>query len=91
MQRICTLRRQSPKPRAENLTSSALKEIGIRNMHHVRWPPRKLAGCDHIVAFDGFHVRWLTITKSPIALDVGSIFVLLISIGLRRHTFDAQL
>jgi hypothetical protein len=52
---IGAVRRQPPKPRAENLTLGPLQKIRVGNLHHVGRPPMEIFRLDQKITVYRFH------------------------------------
>ena len=54
---VGTLGWESPESSPENLASTALKEIRVRNPHHVRRSPSEIVGLDEEISVNRFHLQ----------------------------------
>ena len=57
VQRVRTLGRQSPQPRADIFAARSLQVIRVRNFHQVRWPPVQIFRLDDVITLNRFHGR----------------------------------
>jgi hypothetical protein len=48
---------ESPQSGSKNLAPAPLKEVRVRNLHEVRWPPGKVIGLDEEISVYRFHVQ----------------------------------
>jgi len=55
VQRVRTLRRQTPEACAEILAPGALQIIRVRDLHQVGRSPEEIFRLDQMVTFNGFH------------------------------------